>query len=58
MPERFAYCIVKRRYINTLPFLFPFYMGGVRAMMVKASVEGLGFKVRVKVIGLRLKCRP
>ena len=24
MPERFAYCIVKRRYINTLPFLsFP-----------------------------------
>ena len=21
MPERFAYCIVKRRYINTLPFL-------------------------------------
>ena len=25
MPERFAYCIVKRRYINTLPFLsFPF----------------------------------
>jgi len=33
-------------------------MGGVRVMMVKASVEGLGFKVRVKVIGLRLKCRP
>ena len=25
MPERFAYCIVKRRYINTLPFLFLFY---------------------------------
>ena len=24
MPERFAYCIVKRRYINTRPFLFPF----------------------------------